>query len=292
MHWKCGSHTLDLSRKGLVLAVLNVTPDSFSDGGRYFAPATALLQARRLLNEGADIIDVGGESTRPGAAPVNEAEEMHRVLPVIEAIAREGVIVSIDTMKPGVAAAAIECGAAIINDVTGLRNPEMQRVVQETGAGAIVMHMQGEPQTMQKAPYYVDVLAEIRDFFRQTYDRCITCGMDARQLAFDPGIGFGKRQIDNLALLRSPESIRVCGRPLVYGVSRKSFFSHIFSRPEQGVEDRDWGTVALTAWLRGAGVEAVRVHRAQANRDAMRMTEVIHQGLAQPPIPATTSIGL
>ena len=178
------------------MGVVNVTADSFSDGGQFCHLEAAVAQAQRLAAEGAQIIDIGGESTRPGAAPVDEAEELRRVLPVIERLSTlnsrlspPSPLLSIDTRKPAVARAAMERGAAIINDVTGLRDPAMREVVRATGAGAIAMHMQGEPQTMQHAPHYTDVTAEIREFFRQIFDASVACGIDPMALAFDPGIG-------------------------------------------------------------------------------------------------------
>ncbi len=257
------------------MGVLNVTTDSFSDGGRFIHVDRAVAHGRLLAGEGAQIIDVGGESTRPGAEPVPEAEEMRRVLPVIEALSAclpDGVI-SIDTMKPAVARAAVAAGAEIINDVTGLRDPAMREVVRATGAGAIAMHMQGMPRDMQQAPQYGDVVGEIREFFRQTFEACLACGIDPMRLAFDPGIGFGKTVEHNLALLRNLDSMRVGGCPLVLGVSRKSFLGKIIGREALG--DRSWPTVALTSYGRARGANIFRVHEARPNAEALRMTEAI-----------------
>ena len=210
------------------MGILNVTADSFSDGGEWLDAERAVEHARAMAAQGAEIIDVGGESTRPGAEPVSEAEEMRRVLPVIERLVDDArFVISIDTMKPAVAVAAVQRGAGIINDVSGLRDPAMREVVRATGAGAIAMHMQGEPRTMQRAPHYDDVCGEIREFFRQTFDACLRSGIDPMRLAFDPGIGFGKTVEHNLALLRNLDSMRVSGRPLVLGVSRKSFLGKV-----------------------------------------------------------------
>jgi dihydropteroate synthase len=275
MIWKTKRRTFDLSRRALVMGVLNVTTDSFSDGGKFIDVDRALAHAGQLAGEGAKIIDIGGESTRPGAEPVGEAEEMRRVLPVIERLAIQNpeVVISIDTMKPAVAHAALAAGAEIINDVTGLRDPAMREIVRTTGAGAIAMHMQGTPRSMQHAPQYLDVIAEIREFFRQTFQACLACGIDPMRLAFDPGIGFGKTVGHNLALLRGLGSLRVEDRPLVLGVSRKSFLGKVLGSDR--LEDRSWPTVALTSYGRALGANVFRVHEARCNTDALRMTEAI-----------------
>ena len=292
MLWRTPRHTFDLTRHGLVMGVVNVTADSFSDGGQFCHVEAAVAQAQRLAEEGAQIIDIGGESTRPGAAPVDETEELRRVLPVIERLATlncprsttdfsqslesqlsTSPLISIDTRKPTVARAAMERGAAIINDVSGLRDPAMREVVRATGAGAIAMHMQGEPQTMQHAPQYTDVTAEIRDFFRQIFDASVACGIDPMALAFDPGIGFGKTVAHNLALIRNLASMRVGGRPLVLGISRKSFIGKVLG--STALDDRAWPTVALTSYGREHGAQVFRVHEARENLHALRMTEAI-----------------
>lgn len=256
------------------MGVLNVTSDSFSDGGQFLDPARALAHARCLLEAGADVLDIGGESTRPGASPVDESEEIRRVLPVIEALARETrVALSIDTMKPGVARAALEKGAEIVNDVTGLQNAEMRELIRSTGCGAVAMHMKGTPRDMQDAPVYGDILEEIRGFFRQTLEAGLRSGIDPLCLAFDPGIGFGKTLAHNLTLLRNLDALRVCERPLVLGVSRKSFIAKVLGTAP--LEDRHWPTVALTAYGRIRGAQIVRVHEVAPNLQAMRMTEAL-----------------
>jgi dihydropteroate synthase len=256
------------------MGVLNVTTDSFSDGGMFIDPGRALLHAREMAQAGADIIDVGGESTRPGAEPVSAEEEMRRVLPIVTRLAADGrFVVSIDTMKPAVARAAVGRGAEIVNDVTGLRDPAMREVIRETGAGAIVMHMQGTPRDMQVAPHYDDVCREVREFFRQVFDVCLRCGVDTMRLAFDPGIGFGKSVAHNLSLLRNLGSTRVEERPLVCGVSRKSFIGKVLGGA--AMEDRAWPTVALTSYARVQGANVVRVHDVRPNLEALRMTEAI-----------------
>jgi dihydropteroate synthase len=275
MIWQTKTRTFDVARRALIMGVLNVTTDSFSDGGQYIDVERAVAHGKQLVNDGAEIIDIGGESTRPGAEPVSEAEEMRRVLPVIEHLMIDlpQVVISIDTMKPGVALAAVAAGAEIINDVTGLRDPAMREVVRATGAGAIAMHMQGQPRDMQRAPQYDDVVGEIREFFRQTFEACLACAIDPMRLAFDPGIGFGKTVEHNLALLRNLDSMRVLGRPLVLGVSRKSFLGKVIG--STALEDRAWPTVALMSYGRTRGANIIRVHDARPNAEALRMTEAI-----------------
>ena len=276
MLWETPHRTVDLTRRAMIMGVVNVTPDSFSDGGRFIDLEAAVAHARQLVGEGAEIIDIGGESTRPGAEPVSEAEEMRRVLPVIERLRSPSArpfLLSIDTMKPAVARAAMAAGAAIINDVTGLRDPAMIDVARETHAAVIAMHMQGTPRDMQTAPHYDDVCAEVREFFRHTYARCLACGMIAARIAFDPGIGFGKALAHNLTLLRQLGSLRVAGRPLVLGVSRKSFLGKVLGT--SALEDREWPTVALTSYGRTQGANVIRVHAVRPNVEALRMTEAI-----------------
>ena len=256
------------------MGVLNVTADSFSDGGQFLHVERALEHASQLAEGGADIIDIGGESTRPGAEPVPEEEEMRRVVPIIARLAQEQrFVISIDTMKPEVARAAMEAGAEIINDVTGLRDPAMREVARATGAGTIAIHMQGTPRDMQRAPQYADVVGEIREFLRQTFSACLASGIDPMRLAFDPGIGFGKTVDHNLTLLRNLDSMRVEGRPLVLGVSRKSFLGKVLG--SDALADRSWPTVALTSYGRSRGVEIFRIHEARLNTEALRMTEAI-----------------
>ncbi len=265
------------------MGVLNITPDSFSDGGLWIDTEAAVAHAIAMARDGAEIIDVGGESTRPGAEPVSEAEELRRVLPVIDRLrgtAGFEAAISIDTMKPRVAQAAAEAGAEIINDVTGLRNEEMRTVVRETKAAAVIMHMRGEPRTMQSAPAYEDVQREIREIFRQRFCACLGSAIERMRLAFDPGIGFGKTVEHNLTLLREIESLRIEDRPLVVGVSRKSFIGKVMNEPE--VEARAWPTVALTSFLRAQGANVLRVHDVRPNCEALRMTEAMMPGALTP----------
>jgi dihydropteroate synthase len=274
MLWKTRTRTFDLAARGLIMGVLNVTTDSFSDGGRFHDPEPALEHAHELLEQGADIIDLGGESTRPGAAPVPEAEELKRVLPVLERLGTDSrFVISIDTMKPAVARAALERGAEIINDVSGFRDPAMRQLAAETGAGAIVMHMQGTPRTMQVAPHYENVTHEIQEFLRQIFEACLRSGMRPDSIAFDPGIGFGKTVGHNLALLRNLDSMRVAERPFVLGVSRKSFLGKVTG--SDAMEDRLWPGVALTSYARSRGAAIFRVHDVRPHVEVLRMTEAI-----------------
>lgn len=274
MLWQTSRRTFDLSQRGLIMGILNVTADSFSDGGNFLDLDRALAQANQMAEEGAEIIDIGGESTRPGAQPVAEEEEMRRVLPIIERLANDPrFAISIDTMKPAVAFAAMKAGAEIINDITGLRAEEMREVVASSGAAAIAMHMQGTPRTMQVDPHYDDVVAEIRETLRQTFHACLRSAIDPMRLAFDPGIGFGKTVEHNLALLRHLDLMGVEGRPVVLGVSRKSFLGRVVGSTEMA--DREWPTVALTSYGRSRGARVFRVHSVKPNVEALRMTEAI-----------------
>ena len=273
--WKIAGRTVDLSQHALIMGVLNVTPDSFSDGGEFFAAEKAIEQGKRMAAEGAQIIDVGGESTRPGAEAVSAQEEIARVLPVIEKL-RETmpVFISIDTSKADVARAALDAGASIINDVTGGRgDPEMMRLAAERGAGFIVMHMQGTPRTMQAAPHYDEVVSEVANFFRQQYARALQCGIDSMAIAFDPGIGFGKTVGHNLSLLANFAQLRVEERPLVVGVSRKSSLGKMIG--SDAMEDRLAPTIAFTAMLRERGANVLRVHDVKENVAALRVTEAL-----------------
>jgi dihydropteroate synthase len=274
MIWKTPRLTLDLSRQGLVMGILNVTPDSFSDGGLHASTATALTHARAMIAEGAAIIDVGGESTRPGAAEVAMDEEIQRVVPVIQALRHEwDGLISIDTWKPEVAEAALSAGADIVNDIQGLRAEGMVDVCARHGCGVVIMHMQGTPRTMQLAPHYEDVVAEVTDFFRERLETALAAGIPHDAIVLDPGIGFGKSVEHNLSLIRAvPDFLRL-GRPILMGVSRKSFIGKILDR--SSVSERDAPTVALTSWTRESGAMIHRVHEVRSNFQALRMTEAI-----------------
>jgi dihydropteroate synthase len=272
-HWKIGEKVIDLTERALLMGVLNVTPDSFSDGGEFFETEAAVKYALEMAQNGADIIDIGGESTRPGAQSIPPDEEMKRVLPVIERLAgSDEFLLSIDTSKASVARAALAAGAHIINDVTGGRgDADMFALAAETGAGLIIMHMQGRPATMQLDPSYEDVVLEVTDFFRQQLAEAVRSGVDPVCIAFDPGIGFGKTAAHNLELLANLPRLRVEERPLVVGVSRKSFLGKIAGLPP----DRTSATIALTSFLRGRGAQVLRVHDVAANANALRTTEAV-----------------
>jgi len=273
--WKIGDRIFDLSRQGLIMGVLNVTPDSFSDGGKFLAPEKAIEHGLKMVADGADIVDVGGESTRPGAEAIAADEELRRVIPVIEKLRTKiDVPISIDTSKTEVALAAIQSGASIVNDVTGGRGDDgMLSVIAKTKSALIIMHMQGTPRTMQKQPRYDDVVSEVAVFFRQQYACAIGCNIDPMAIAFDPGIGFGKTLDHNLELLAQLERLRAHDRPLVIGVSRKSFLGKLVESPD--MDDRGAPAVALTALLRTRGADVFRVHDVKENVSALRVTEAI-----------------
>ena len=273
--WKLGESRIDLSRRGMIMGVLNVTPDSFSDGGRFFSSAAAVAHALEMARAGAQIIDVGGESSRPGAEPVTAEEEMKRVIPVIEQLrGQTESFISIDTCKAEVAEAALEAGATMVNDISGGRaDAAMLPLVARLGAAVIIMHMQGNPKTMQMAPSYSDVVDEVANFFRQQYARALQCGIDPMAIAFDPGIGFGKTLEHNLELLGNLERLRVEDRPTVIGLSRKSFLGTLTGTTEP--VDRLTATVSLTALLRGRGAEVFRVHDVAPNVHALRVAEAV-----------------
>ncbi len=273
--WKIAGHVVDLSHHGMIMGVLNVTPDSFSDGGKFFAAEKAVEHGLKMTIDGAHIIDVGGESTRPGAEAIAAEEELRRVIPVIEKLrAKIDIFISIDTSKAAVARAAIEAGASIVNDVTGGRgDTEMMPLVAKSQAAFIIMHMQGNPKTMQLEPRYDDVVSEVADFFRQQYARALECNLDPMAIAFDPGIGFGKTLEHNLELIDNLGALRVDERPLVVGVSRKSFLAKLIG--SSNMSDRLAPVVALTPLLRARGADVFRVHDVKENANALRVTEAI-----------------
>jgi dihydropteroate synthase len=272
---RCGPHALDLTRPR-VMGILNVTPDSFADGGRFFDRERALDHARRMLADGADLIDVGGESTRPGAAAVDEADELARVIPVIDELAREGALVSVDTMKPAVMRAAVAAGAALINDVKALRLPGALEAAASTDAAVCLMHMQGEPRTMQDAPRYDDVVAEVRDFLVERAQSCEAVGIGRDRIVLDPGFGFGKTLAHNLALLRALRELAATGYPVLAGLSRKSSLGAITGRPG-GERLAASLAAALAAVARGAAI--VRVHDVRETVDALKVWSAI-EGVA------------
>jgi len=276
MQWHCRSRTIDLSRP-IVMGILNVTPDSFSDGSRYASVQAALARAARMEQEGAQIIDVGGESTRPGAAAVEEAVEIERVVPVIEGIAAASAIaISIDTSKPKVMAAAVAAGACIVNDVYALRAPGARSWAASAQVGVCLMHMQGEPRTMQVAPHYEDVASEVCEFLVRERQACLDAGIARGAIALDPGIGFGKGLAHNLTLLKELPRVAALGSPLLVGVSRKSFIGRILGRP---VDERLYGGLGLAALAVASGARIIRSHDVAATCDAIGMVSAVLQGM-------------
>jgi len=261
----------------LVMGVLNVTPDSFFDGGRYFAAPSALGRARQIIEEGADIVDVGGESTRPGAIPVEEGEELRRVLPVVEALAGEASVaagevrISVDTTKAGVARACLAAGASMVNDVSA--SPELAAVAAEAGAAYVAMHAKGSPRTMQDDPRYDDVVSEVLGFLAERAEAAEAFGV--REVWVDPGIGFGKTAHHNLALLEATDRVAALGWPVLVGTSRKSFLGRLAAggpdEPLLGPEERFEGSLASAVWAMAAGASAVRVHDVAATVQAARL---------------------
>jgi dihydropteroate synthase len=255
-----------------LMGVVNVTPDSFSDGGRYLDAGAAVAHGEKLLRDGAEILDVGGESTRPGAVEVDEAEELRRVEPVVEALAGE-TTVSIDTSKLAVAEAALDAGAAIVNDVTALRgDPEMAALCADRGAGVVLMHMPGSPRTMQDNPAYEDVVDEIKAFLAERIEVAVATGVEEERIWLDPGIGFGKTVEHNLELLRRLQELRGLGRPLVIGASRKSFIGRIDG---SDVDERLGGSIASSVLAAAEGADVLRVHDVAETAQAMRVAEAV-----------------
>ncbi len=262
-------------RSTLLMGVLNVTPDSFSDGGNYLDPGAAIDRGLRMVAEGAAILDIGGESTRPGATPVSEAEEKRRVLPVIQELVRQaGVPISIDTMKPGVAEAALEVGVSLVNDVAAHRTDDtLWRMVARYQSGYVAMHMRGTPDTMQQSPHYNDVVSEIDSFFGDRLDRLGACGVGQEQVILDPGIGFGKTREHNLEVLRHLRRFQRWNRPVLLGISRKSMIGQVTDT--QDPEGRLAGSLVGAAWGRLNGVQLIRTHDVAATRQALTMADAI-----------------
>ena len=259
-----------------VMGVLNVTPDSFSDGGRYFDPDAALRHGLDLVDMGADLVDIGGESTRPGSDPVSAGEEWRRVGPVIRGLAEKvQVPLSIDTMKPDVAAKAIDAGASIVNDVSGMRDPSMARLVAKSRAGVVTMHMAGNPKTMQEHPTYADVVGEVRAFLTERIRVLEGAGVVSEAIALDPGVGFGKTLDHNLSLLRHLDEIVTLGHPVVIGVSRKSFIERL-GGGEPG--ERLSGSIAAATLAVTKGAHVVRAHDVRETVRAMRVVDHVLRG--------------
>ena len=264
---RCGNHRFDLGRP-LVMGILNVTPDSFFDGGRHVDPGRAQEHARQMVADGADLIDVGGESTRPGATAVSEADETRRVVPLIETLAGAGIAVSADTRKPGVMRAAIAAGAAMINDVGALTAPGALDAVAASGAGVCLLHMQGEPQSMQEEPHYTDVVAEVRAYLVARAQACEASGIARERIVIDPGFGFGKTLAHNLALLRALQAFAATGYAVLAGLSRKSSLGVITGRP---VAERLPASLAATLAAVARGASIVRVHDVRETVDALKV---------------------
>jgi dihydropteroate synthase len=271
-----GAGTRPWSPGPVVVGILNVTPDSFSDGGDFLDPEAAAVYAATILDEGAGIIDVGGESTRPGSDPVSQEEEVRRVVPVIERIlaSRPEAVISVDTYRSKTAAAALGAGARIVNDVTALRgDPCMASVVADARCPVILMHMQGEPKTMQMEPHYEDVVGEVKAFLGSKAEHAIAAGVSQENIIVDPGIGFGKNLNHNLALLRNLEVIVDLGFPVLVGASRKMFIGKITGAEDAG--ERVFGTVATTVLAYEKGVTLLRVHDVRANREALAVADAV-----------------
>ena len=270
----CGTSLLDLSSPQ-VMGILNVTPDSFSDGGRFVDHSQALRQAQQMIDEGATIIDIGGESTRPGATPVAEDEEIQRVIPIIKALrAVSDVIISIDTSKPAVMRAAVDAGANFINDVQALREAGAIETAAELAVPVCLMHAQGKPTVMQDNPKYQHVVHEVRDFLQERIELCVKKGIGTDQLCIDPGFGFGKRVRHNLRLLKSLSTLVELGLPVLVGVSRKSIVGKLLDIP---VEERLAGSLALTAISVWQGAKIIRTHDVQATVHAVKMSHYVQQ---------------
>jgi len=271
--WSCVQHRLRLGERTLIMGILNVTPDSFSDGGRFKDEERAVARAMEMIEEGADLIDVGGESTRPGADAVDPDEELRRVIPVIEQICRQSEVpVSIDTTKAEVAEAALGVGACIVNDVSGAADPAMVDLVAQSGAGLVLMHMQGTPRTMQAAPEYEDVTRDVVEFLDDRIASVVSRGLGREQVCVDPGIGFGKTLSHNLELLRGLAAFQELGRPVLVGLSRKSFLGQLTGRE---VGDRLAGSLAGLVYAITRGAHILRVHDVKESCDTARIADIL-----------------
>jgi dihydropteroate synthase len=269
----CAGRSISLARP-LVMGVLNVTPDSFSDAGAYLHAEAAIEHGLAMVRQGAAFIDVGGESTRPGAAPVSADEELKRVLPVVQALSSSAAIISIDTSKPEVMAAAAAAGAGLINDVRALRAPGALGAAQASGCAVCLMHMQGEPRTMQEHPHYRDVVAEVRDFLQARIEACRSAGIGPQQILIDPGFGFGKTLAHNLTLLRRLAELTHLGVPLLAGLSRKSMLGKLTGR---AAGERIHGSVALAVIAALKGARIIRAHDVAATVDALKVVAALEE---------------
>ena len=274
MRWTTRKHTFNFPRKTLIMGIVNVTPDSFSDGGLFFNTNRAIDHALKLVDEGADILDIGGESTRPGAASVSVKEELNRVIPVIDKLSKQSeTIISIDTHKPIVAEEAINAGASIVNDIGANNNTsKMWNVISQTKAGYICMHMKGTPKTMQKSPFYESVISDVCNFFQERLNSFEEHGISAEQIAFDPGIGFGKSLNHNIELMSQLNKFNVFQRPVLIGASRKSFIEKLLGTP---VEARLPASLTCAAWAIMQGSQIIRAHEVAETTQAARMAEAL-----------------
>jgi dihydropteroate synthase len=271
----CRDQSFTLGERTLVMGIVNVTPDSFSDAAMFATAEEAVAHGARLVDEGADLVDVGGESTRPGSDPVEFDEELGRVVPVIEGLAkaRPGTPISVDTSKPEVAIAALDAGASVVNDIAGGRNSALLETVSRSGAGVVLMHMLGEPKTMQDDPRYDDVVAEVHEFLRERIEAAVFAGIPEERICIDPGIGFGKTVDHNLALLRAVPALRMLGAAVMVGASRKGFIGTL-----TGVEDpaaRLEGSLAVAVLAAAHGADLVRVHDVEATVRALKVADAI-----------------
>jgi dihydropteroate synthase len=272
--WRAGDVELRCGDRTLIMGVLNVTPDSFSDGGRFLGERAAVDRGLAMADEGADIVDVGGESTRPGSEAVQVSEEMERIVPVIERLAAHlPVPISVDTRRAEVARTALDAGAVIVNDVSAGRDPDMFDVVRDRGAGYVLMHMLGEPMTMQHEPRYDDVVAEVSEYLRERIEAAGLAGIDTERVAVDPGIGFGKTVEHNLSLLRHVEAFAALDRPVLYGPSRKRFIGSLLGGADEN--ERLEGTLGTVSWLAARGVHVVRVHDVLEVHRALTLVDAI-----------------
>ncbi|MGW8256665.1 MAG: dihydropteroate synthase [Thermoguttaceae bacterium] len=269
--WKLRTKTLSFGKMPLLMGILNVTPDSFSDGGKFFDAQKAVQHGLKMIREGADLVDVGGQSTRPGAEPITEEEELRRVMPVLEELCCQSPVpISVDTFQPLVATEALQAGVEIINDITGFINPQMLKLAAESACGLCAMHMQGTPQTMQDHPQYDDVVDDVLEFLRQRRDALVAAGVDPAAIAIDPGIGFGKTSDHNVALLSNAWRFHSLGCPILIGHSRKRFIGQISDMPNA---DPLPGTIGASLALALQGVQILRVHDIQALRQAFILFE-------------------
>jgi dihydropteroate synthase len=278
--WRIGERAIDCSVRTHVMGVINVTPDSFSDGGRFFDPEVAVGAGIRMVEDGADFLDVGGESTRPGSEPVPASDEIDRVVPVIKRLSGEGdVPISVDSRKAEVARAALDAGASIVNDVTAGADPDMFGVVREAGAGMVLMHMRGDPKTMQQLTEYDDVVAEVRAYLAERVDAAVNAGIDRDRLGVDPGLGFAKSAEQSVLLMKEIAAFLDIGCPLVVGPSRKSFIGKILGTE---VDDRLEGTAGAVAWLASHGANVLRIHDVKEMVRVIRVVDAIRYAEPSP----------